>query len=131
VFGDAADLAVDDPLELLLLLLPLRLEDVVFDEQTVLFFALELVQQGLPAGFDRREALLELIDARSHDAYALLALVARAVVAPEEVCGAELFELLERTAGFVQQIVLLTFPGQLFQLGIDDPELAGQAVQSL
>ena len=92
---------------------------------------LDLLEHGLPPLLDLAQALLECVDAASHQAQVVAGLLAGGAPGPEQLGAAERPELLERAARVVQQAMLLLLAGQSVELGVDAAQLRREGLQPL
>jgi hypothetical protein len=92
---------------------------------------LDLVEDLLPPGLDRVEALLEGIHAAAHHLEVRFARTAGGWPVPEQSGRAELAELFQPTAHRVQQPELLPLGGEARQLAVDGSQILHEPVQPL
>ena len=116
--GEPPHLAVDRPLELALLLLPLGLEHLSSQALGVEFLALDRVEDLLAPLLHLGDPLVEGVEAQAHLAQVLVAV---GPGAPEELGRAPLPQALERGAGLLHEAMRLALAGEALELGIGRP----------
>ncbi len=127
--GLGGGLPLDDPLVAQILFRLLLLGEVVLEDREDVAPRRNLVDDGLAAPLDLREALVEARDALPRALEVAGRAPRRHVVAPEQALRAELGELFEGTAGLLEHQVLLALKSQRFELARDRVQIALQTAE--